>query len=94
MRSDAGVGVDNPYKMQFAINLCGRLKVIWAAIAGGVCKLFGKRGVFTRQQVKKLVDLMDFMEMYFQIMLNLVSEYLKTQQEYAMKSLRQLVLNV
>lgn len=46
MRSDAGVGVDNPYKMQFAIDLCGRLKVIWAAIAGGFCKLFGKRGVF------------------------------------------------
>ena len=46
MRSDAGCGVDNPYKMQFAINLCGRLKVIWAAIAGGVCKLFGKKGVF------------------------------------------------
>lgn len=46
MRSDAGVGVDNPYKMQFAINLNGRLKVIFAAIAGGVCKLFGKRGVF------------------------------------------------
>ncbi len=46
MRSDAGVGVDNPYKMQFAINLCGPLKVIWAAIAGGVCKLFGKKGVF------------------------------------------------
>lgn len=46
MRSDAGVGVDNPYKMQFAIDLCGRLKVIWAALAGGFCKLFGKRGVF------------------------------------------------
>lgn len=46
MRSDAGVGVDNPYKMQFAIDLNGRLKVIWAAIAGGICKLFGKRGVF------------------------------------------------
>ena len=46
MRSDAGVGVDNPYKMQFAINLCGPLKVIWAAIAGGFCKLFGKKGVF------------------------------------------------
>lgn len=46
MRSDAGVGVDNPYKMQFAIDLCGRIKVIWAAIAGGVCKIFGKRGVF------------------------------------------------
>ena len=46
MRSDAGVGVDNPYKMQFAINLCGPMKVLWAAIAGGVCKLFGKKGVF------------------------------------------------
>lgn len=46
MRSDAGVGVDNPYKMQFAIDLCGSIKVIWAAIAGGFCKLFGKKGVF------------------------------------------------
>lgn len=46
MRSDAGVGVDNPYKMQFAINLCGRFKVLWAAIAGGFCKIFGKHGVF------------------------------------------------
>lgn len=46
MRSDAGVGVDNPYKMQFAINLCGPFKVLWAAIAGGICKLFGKKGVF------------------------------------------------
>lgn len=46
MRSDAGVGVDNPYKMQFAIDLCGPIKVIWAAVAGGVCKLFGKKGVF------------------------------------------------
>ena len=46
MRSDAGVGVDNPYKMQFAIDLNGRLKVIWAAIAGGVMKIFGKHGVF------------------------------------------------
>lgn len=46
MRSDAGVGVDNPYKMQFAINLCGRAKVIYAAIAGGIGKIFRKRGVF------------------------------------------------
>lgn len=46
MRSDAGVGVDNPYKMQFAIDLCGSLKVIWAAIAGGFCKIFGRKGVF------------------------------------------------
>lgn len=46
MRSDAGVGVDNPYKMQFAINLCGPVKVLFAAIAGGFCKIFGKHGVF------------------------------------------------
>lgn len=46
MRSDAGCGVDNVYKMQFAIELCGSLKVLWAAIAAGVCKLFGKKGVF------------------------------------------------
>lgn len=46
MRSDAGVGVDNPYKMQVAIMLCGRLKVIYAAIMGGIGKLLGKRGIF------------------------------------------------
>lgn len=46
MRSDAGVGVDNPYKMQFAIMLCGKLKVIYAAIAGGIGKLLGKKGIF------------------------------------------------
>ncbi len=46
MRSDAGVGVDNPYKMQFAIDLCGRLKVIFAALAGGFCKIFRVHGVF------------------------------------------------
>jgi len=46
MRSDAGVGVDNPYKMQFAIMMCGRLKVIYAAIMGGIGKLFHKKGVF------------------------------------------------
>ena len=44
--SSAGIGVDSPYKMQFAINQCGALKVIWAAFCAGVCKLFGKRGVF------------------------------------------------
>lgn len=46
MKSDAGCGVDNVYKMQFAIHLCGKLKVIWAAVAAGVCKLFGRKGVF------------------------------------------------
>lgn len=46
MRSDAGVGVDNPYKMQFAIMVNGRLKVIFAAVMGGIGKIFGKRGLF------------------------------------------------
>lgn len=46
MSSDAGIGVDSPYKMQVAINLCGRFKVIYAAIAAGIGKLFRKRGIF------------------------------------------------
>lgn len=36
MRSDAGIGVDSPYKMQVAIDLCGSLKVIYAAIIAGI----------------------------------------------------------
>ena len=42
----AGVGVHNVYKMQVAILLCGKPKVIFAAIAAGVARIFGKRGVF------------------------------------------------
>ncbi len=46
MKTDAGVGVSNIYKMQFAINMCGKLKVIWAAICSAVGKLFKKKGIF------------------------------------------------
>lgn len=46
MKSDAGIGVDSPYKMQVAINLCGKLKVIYAAIVAGIGKIFKKKGVF------------------------------------------------
>lgn len=46
MKSDAGIGVDSPYKMQFAINLCGRLKVLMAAVLSGIGKIFGKKGIF------------------------------------------------
>ena len=46
MSSDAGIGVDSPYKMQVAINLCGRLKVIYAAILAGIGKIFKKKGIF------------------------------------------------
>ena len=46
MNTDAGIGVNSPYKMQFAIDICGKTKVIWAAICAGFGKLFHKRGVF------------------------------------------------
>lgn len=44
--SAAGPGVSNVYKMQFTINMCGPIKVIYAAICAGIGKVFGKRGVF------------------------------------------------
>jgi len=44
--SPAGIGVDSPWKMQFAIDQKGALFVIWASICAGVAKLFGRRGVF------------------------------------------------
>ena len=45
-RSATGTGVSEPYKMQLAIDLKGLPLVLWAAFAGAVGKLFGKRGVF------------------------------------------------
>ena len=44
--SSAGIGVDSPWKMQFAIDQCGAWRVIWAAVCAGVGKLFGTHGVF------------------------------------------------
>ena len=44
--SDAGIGVDSVWKMQYAIDYCGSLKVVWAALCSGAGKLVGKRGVF------------------------------------------------
>ncbi len=45
-RPQGGVGVAEPYKMQFAIDTVGALKVIYASVLGGFCKIFGKKGVF------------------------------------------------
>jgi len=45
-KNRGGYGVGMPINMQFAINTVGLLKVIWASIAGGVGKLFGKKGIF------------------------------------------------
>lgn len=44
--TSAGIGVGETIKMQYAITKVGLPRVLWASIAGGVCKLFGKRGVF------------------------------------------------
>lgn len=41
-----GIGVGESIKMQYAINKVGLLKVLWASIASGITKLFGKKGVF------------------------------------------------
>ena len=46
MNTDAGIGVNSHYKMQVAINLCGKLKVIYAAIVAGIGKIFKKKGIF------------------------------------------------
>ncbi|MDD3692295.1 MAG: coenzyme F420-0:L-glutamate ligase [Oscillospiraceae bacterium] len=45
-RSNNGIGMDEPYKLQLAINLKGLPLVLWAAFCGAVCRLFGRRGVF------------------------------------------------
>ena len=41
-----GIGMDEPYKLQLAINLKGLPLILWAVFCGGVGKVFGKRGVF------------------------------------------------
>ena len=44
--NSAGIGVGEVCKMQFAIDECGSLKVLWAAICAGFGKLVGRRGIF------------------------------------------------
>ena len=64
--STAGIGVDSPWKMQFAIDQCGALKVIWAAICAGVGKLFGKHGVFYDMVGQEVSGLDGFYDHEFQ----------------------------
>ena len=44
--NSAGIGVGDMYKMQYAIDRVGALKVFWAAVCAGFGKLIGKKGVF------------------------------------------------
>ncbi len=41
-----GIGMNEPYKLQLAINMKGLPLILWATFCAGVGKIFGKRGVF------------------------------------------------
>lgn len=41
-----GIAMDEPYKLQLAINLKGLPLILWASFCGAVARVFGKRGVF------------------------------------------------
>ena len=41
-----GIGMDEPYKLQLAINMKGLPLILWASFCGAVCRLFGRRGGF------------------------------------------------
>ncbi len=45
-RSAAGIGMDEPYKLQLAIDLAGLPRILWACVCHVVGRLFGKKGVF------------------------------------------------
>lgn len=65
--SSAGIGVDSPWKMQFAINQRGALYVVWAAICAGFGKLFGKRGVFYEMVGQEVAGLDGFYDHCFDV---------------------------
>ena len=65
--SSAGIGVDSPWKMQFAIDQKGPLYVIWAALCAGVGKLFGKRGVFYEMVGQEVAGLDGFYDHCFDV---------------------------
>ena len=62
----AGIGVHNVYKMQVAIMLCGKPKVLYAALAAGVGRIFGKRGVFYEITGSQVAGLDGFYSTYFE----------------------------
>lgn len=47
-QTSAGPGMGLPVKMQFAINTCGLVRVLWAAVRAGLDKLRGIHGTFYR----------------------------------------------
>lgn len=45
-KTDSGIGITEPYKLQLMIDMNGMGRVLYAGVAGAVGKLMGKRGVF------------------------------------------------
>lgn len=45
-RTSAGIGMNEPYKLQLAIDMKGLPLVLWASFCSAVGKLFHKRGIF------------------------------------------------
>ncbi|MCM1467151.1 MAG: coenzyme F420-0:L-glutamate ligase [Alistipes sp.] len=45
-KTDSGIGITEPYKLQLMMDRNGMCRVLCAGIAGAVAKLVGKRGVF------------------------------------------------
>lgn len=45
-RNINGIGMDEPFKLQLAINMKGLPLILWACFCGAVCRVFGRRGVF------------------------------------------------
>ena len=41
-----GIAMDEPYKLQLAIDMKGLPLILWACVCHAVARLFGKRGVF------------------------------------------------
>lgn len=41
-----GIAMDEPYKLQLAINIAGLPRILLASVCSAVTKLFGKKGVF------------------------------------------------
>ncbi len=46
MKSSAGIGMNEPYKLQLAIDMKGLPLVLWASFCSAVGKLFHKHGIF------------------------------------------------
>lgn len=64
-KSDAGIGVNNVYKMQVAISRCGRLKILYASFRAALDKLRGISGTFYEIAGEEIAGLDGFYSEYF-----------------------------